>query len=74
MVLGGIWGVLFSICSRLAGERAFESVNAPWTVIIASMTDSPTQHMQCMEVWGGSQRSALLWLHKQLVLYTPPLR
>ena len=19
------------------------------------MTDSPTQHMQCMEVWGGSQ-------------------
>ena len=21
----------------------------------ASMTDSPTQHMQCMEVWGGSQ-------------------
>src|SRR4029077_15483753 len=21
----------------------------------ASMTDSPVQHMQCMEVWGGSQ-------------------
>jgi hypothetical protein len=22
---------------------------------MASMTDSPTQNMQCMEVWGGSQ-------------------
>src|SRR5450432_2911092 len=40
-------------CSRIhakhqSGELAFRRYNG-------KMTEAPTQHMQCMEVWGGSQ-------------------
>jgi len=38
-----------------AGANGVESVEFPRNRYNGSMTDSPQQHMQCMEVWGGSQ-------------------
>src|SRR5260370_4365682 len=37
------------------GAGGVESVEFPRNRYNGSMTDSPQQHMQCMEVWGGGQ-------------------
>ena len=42
----------------MTSDENIESVQFPLNRYNDSVTDSPTQHMQCMEVWGGSQLTA----------------
>jgi sigma-B regulation protein RsbU (phosphoserine phosphatase) len=42
----------------VTSDENIESVQFPLNRYNDSVTDSPTQHMQCMEVWGGSQLTA----------------
>jgi len=42
----------------VSSDENIESVQFPLNRYNDSVTDSPTQHMQCMEVWGGSQLTA----------------
>jgi hypothetical protein len=47
--------LLIQISGRPTSDQNFESGQFPPNRYNVCMTDSPAQHMQCMEVWGGSQ-------------------